>query len=65
VMAPMVRTTLPKGDKVGTPSAEAPTAQALVARSGSKAPNDNLADDDPDLLNFDAVDSEIVCRTSS
>jgi hypothetical protein len=31
VVAPMDRTTPPKEDKVGTSSAEAPTAQALVA----------------------------------
>jgi hypothetical protein len=29
---PMVRTTLPKVDKVGTPSAEVPMAQALMVR---------------------------------
>jgi hypothetical protein len=61
----MVRTTLPKKDKVGTLSVKAPTAQTLVARLGSKAPDDNLADDDPDLLNFDMAESEIACRTSS
>jgi hypothetical protein len=54
----MVRTTLPK---VGTSSAEVPTAQGLVARPGSKALVDNLADDDPGLLNFATVESEIVC----
>jgi hypothetical protein len=27
--------------------------------------DDNLADDDPDLLNLDIVESEITCRTSS
>jgi hypothetical protein len=26
---------------------------------------DNLIDDDPNLLNFDAAESEIVCRMSS
>jgi hypothetical protein len=56
----MVRTTLPKVGKVGTPLAEVPTAQALVARSGSK-----MSDDDPVLLNFTAAESEIVCQTSS
>jgi hypothetical protein len=61
----MVRTTPFKEDKVGTSSAEAPTAQALVARPRSKVPNDDLADDDPDLLNFDVAESEIVCQTSS
>jgi hypothetical protein len=39
---PMVRTTLPKVDKAGTPSAEVPTAQALVARPGSKALENEL-----------------------
>jgi hypothetical protein len=48
----MVHTTLPNKDKVGTSLAEAPTAQALVAQPRSKASDDNLADDDPDLLNF-------------
>jgi hypothetical protein len=61
----MVRTTLPKEDKVGTSSAEAPTAQALVARPRSKVPDDTLANDDPELLYFGAVESEIVCRMSS
>jgi hypothetical protein len=56
----MVRTTLPKVDKVGTSSAEVPTAQALVAR-----PDDNPADDDPGLLNITAVESEIICWMSS
>jgi hypothetical protein len=65
VMAPMVRTTPPKEDKVDTSSAEVPMAQALAARLGSKASDDNLADNDPDLLNFTAADSEIVCRMSS
>jgi hypothetical protein len=40
-------------------------AQALVAQVGSKVPDDNLADDYPDLLNFDAAESEIICRKSS
>jgi hypothetical protein len=57
----MVRTTPPREDKVGTSSVEAPTAQALVARSGSKASDDNLADDDPELPNFHVTESEIVC----
>jgi hypothetical protein len=61
----MVRTTLPKTDKAGTSSVEVPTAQALVARLGSKTSDDNLADDDPDLLNFAAAESEIVCWMSS
>jgi hypothetical protein len=61
----MVHTTLPKVGKVGTPLAEVPTAQALVARSGSKMSDDDLVDDDPVLLNFTAAESEIVCQTSS
>jgi hypothetical protein len=58
-------TTLSKEDKVGTSPVEAPTAQTLVARPGSRALNDALADDAPDLLTFGAVESEIICRTSS
>jgi hypothetical protein len=61
----MDRTTPPKEDKVDTSSVEVPTTQALVAQPESKAPHDNLGDDDPDLLNFAAVASEIACRTSS
>jgi hypothetical protein len=61
----MVLTTLPNVDKVGTSSMEVPTTHALVARPGSKAPDDNLADDNPSLLNFTMVESEIVCRMSS
>jgi hypothetical protein len=57
----MVHTTPPKEDNVSTSSAEAHMAQALVACPGSKTPNDNLADDDPDLLNFNAAMSEIIC----
>jgi hypothetical protein len=60
----MVRTTLSRVDKAGTSSVEVPTAQALVARLGSKAPDDNLADDDPGLLNFTVVESKIVCQMS-
>jgi hypothetical protein len=45
--------------------AEAPTAHALVARPGSKAPDDNPTNDDSYLLNFNMVESDIVCRTSS
>jgi hypothetical protein len=60
----MVYTTLPRVDKVGTSSAEVVTAQALVARPGSKALDDNLVDDDPDLLKFTAVESKIFCRLS-
>jgi hypothetical protein len=65
VVVSMARTTPLKEDKMGTSSTEAPKAHALVARPGSKAPDDNLADDDPDLLNFGAVEFEIVCRMSS
>jgi hypothetical protein len=61
----MVCTTLPKADKAGTSSVEVPTAQALVARPGNKAPDNNLVDDDLDLLNFTVVEFKIVCRTSS
>jgi hypothetical protein len=56
----MVHTTLPKVDKAGISSVEVPMAQALVARLGSKAPDDNLADDDLDLLNFVMVKFEII-----
>jgi hypothetical protein len=65
MVACMAHTTPPKEDKVDTLSVEAPMAQALVTRLRSKALNDNLADDDPNLLNFDATESEIVCRMSS
>jgi hypothetical protein len=65
VAVSMVRTTAPKEDKVGTSLTEAPTAQALVARQGSKVLDDTLVDDDPDLLNFDAAECEIVCQMSS
>jgi hypothetical protein len=58
----MVRTTLPKEEKVDKSSVEAPTAQALVAQLGSKVSNDNLADDDPNLLNFTVAEPEIICR---
>jgi hypothetical protein len=61
----MVYTTLPKEDKVDTSSTEAPTTQILVARSESKASDDNPSDDDPDLLNFDMAESKIVCQTST
>jgi hypothetical protein len=56
----MVHTTPPKADKVDTSSAKVLTAQALVARSGSKAPDDNLADDNLDLLNFTTVESDVT-----
>jgi hypothetical protein len=36
---------------VGTSSAEAPTAQVLVAQSESGVPDDNLGGDAPVLLN--------------
>jgi hypothetical protein len=54
---PMAHTTPPKVD---TSPVEAPTVQALVARPGSKAPDDNLGDDDPNLLSFGAAESEII-----
>jgi hypothetical protein len=60
----MAHTTQPKEDKVDTSSTEVPTAHALVARSGSKAPDDNPTDNDPSLLNFATVESEIICRMS-
>jgi hypothetical protein len=60
----MVHTIPPKEDKVNTSSAEVPMAQTLVAQQGSKAPDDNLADNDLDLLNFDAVEFDIVCLMS-
>jgi hypothetical protein len=60
-----VCTTPPTVDKVDTSSAEVLIAQALVARLGSKVPDDNLVDDDPDLLNFTVVEFEIACQTSS
>jgi hypothetical protein len=49
---PTVHTT---SHKVDTPSAEVPKAQALAARPRSKVMDGNPTDDDPDLLNFDAV----------
>jgi hypothetical protein len=61
----MVRTTPPKEAKAGTSSTEAPIVQALVTRPRSKTPDDNLADDDLDLLNFDATESKIVYWTNS
>jgi hypothetical protein len=42
VVVPMVCTTQPKEDKVDTSMVEAPTAQTLVARPRSKAPDHNL-----------------------
>jgi hypothetical protein len=50
---------------VDTSSVEAPTAQALVARLGSKVLNDNLAGNDLVLLNFTTVEPEIVWQMSS
>jgi hypothetical protein len=52
-------------DKVDRSLAEVPTTQALAVRSESKALDDNLADDDSNLLNFNVVESEIVCLMSS
>jgi hypothetical protein len=54
-----------KEDKVDTSLVEVPTAQAFVAQLGSKAPDDNLVDDDLELLNFDAVESKIICQMRS
>jgi hypothetical protein len=48
----MARTTQPKEDKTGTSSVEAPMTQALVAWSGSKAPDNAPVNDNPELLNF-------------
>jgi hypothetical protein len=42
-----------------------PMVQALASRPGSKASDDNLGDDDPDLLSFGATECEIICRISS
>jgi hypothetical protein len=61
----MVHTNPPKEDKVDTSFAEAPMAQALVARPTSKVLDDNPTNDDSDLLNSDVLESEIVCRMSS
>jgi hypothetical protein len=61
----MVRTTPPKEERQVHHRRRSPTAQALVARSRSKALDDNLDDDDPDLLNFGTAESEIICRMSS
>jgi hypothetical protein len=60
----MNNTTPPKVDKADTSSTEDPMAQALVARSGSKALNDAPIDDNFDLLNFAAAVSWIGCWTS-
>jgi hypothetical protein len=46
MVTPMDCTTPPKEDKADISSIEAPTAQALVARLRSKAPDDNLGDND-------------------
>jgi hypothetical protein len=59
VAVSMVRTTPPKEEKVGTSLAEAPTAQALVARPRSKVPDDTRADDNPELLNFGRVQDRL------
>jgi hypothetical protein len=61
----MGRTTPPKEDKVGTSTMKAPMAHALVARSESEAPNDNLGCDASILLNATVVGSEVACRMSS
>jgi hypothetical protein len=61
-MAESINHTTPsKVYKANTSSAEVPTAQALVARSGSKASNDAPIDDDLDLLYFVVVVSWIGC----
>jgi hypothetical protein len=52
-------------DKAGISWAEVPTAQTLVAQFKSKAPDDDLVDDDLDHLNFTAAEFEIVCQMSS
>jgi hypothetical protein len=65
VVEPTVHTTLSKVDKVVTPSAKAPTAQALVARPRSEASDDSPIDDDPNLLNFATVALWIACLMSS
>jgi hypothetical protein len=61
----MVRTTLPKVEKVGTSLAEAPTARSLAAWMGSKAPDGTPTDDNPDLLSFTKVESWITWWMSS
>jgi hypothetical protein len=65
MVEPMVHSTLPEVDRAGTPSVEDPMVQALVARLGSKAPNDDLIDDDLGLLDFTAAEFEIICRMRS
>jgi hypothetical protein len=61
-MAESINHTTPsKVYKANTSSAEVPTAQALVARSGSKASNDAPIDDDLDLLYFVVAVSWIGC----
>jgi hypothetical protein len=57
----MDHTTPSKVDKTDTSSAEAPMAQALVARSRSKASNDAPVVNDPNLLNFVVIVSWIGC----
>jgi hypothetical protein len=61
----MARTTPPKEDKAATSSVETPMAQALAARLGNKVLDDTLAYDNLGLLNFDAVESKILCWISS
>jgi hypothetical protein len=65
VVEAIVHTTPPKEDKVDTSLVEAPTAQALVARLGSQASDDNLVDDDISFLSFSKVESEIICQMNS
>jgi hypothetical protein len=64
VVVSVARTTLPKEDKVGTSSADAPMSQALVAQSRSKTPDDAPIDDDFELLNFVTAVSWIGCQMS-
>jgi hypothetical protein len=61
----MDRTTPSKVDKADTSLVEAPMAQALVARSESKASDDAPIDDDPNLLNFFVAVSWIVAGRDS
>jgi hypothetical protein len=62
---PTVHTTSPKVDKENTSLVEAPTAQALVVRSGSKVLDGSPTDGHSDLLNFITVESGITCWLSS
>jgi hypothetical protein len=58
---PTVCTTPPKVDKVDKSSAEAHTAHAFVARSGSEVLDDNPIDGDPSLLTFIMVVTRAAC----